>query len=118
MAFKKLATAVLLLGVAGCIQAQEQQPVTASAKEQAEARARAELAQHLKVAPEDITVSSSEPQTWRDSSMGCGKPGTMALTVITEGYAVMLAAQGREHSVHVAGDKAVICNRGTIPHRE
>jgi hypothetical protein len=118
MAFKKLATAVLLLGVAGCIHAKEQQTVTASAREQAEQRARAELAQHLQIAPDEITVTSSESRTWSDSSMGCGKPGTMAATVITEGYAIALSAQGHEHNVHVSGDKALICNKGTMPHRD
>ena len=118
MAFEKLVTTVLLLGVAGCIQAKEQATVTAPAKEQAEQRARAELAQQLKIASDQITVTSIEPQTWSDSSMGCGKPGTMALTVITEGYAVVLSAQGREHNVHVSGDKALICNKGAVPHRD
>jgi hypothetical protein len=118
MALEKIAIAVVLLGVVGCIQAKEQETVTASAKEQAEQRARAELAQSLKIAPDEITVTSSEAQTWSDSSMGCGKPGTMALTVITEGYAVVLSAQGHEHNVHVSGDQAVVCNKGAIPHRD
>ena len=50
--------------------------------------------------------------------MGCGKPGAVALTVITEGYAVVLSAQGREHNVHVSGSNAVICNKGAILHRD
>jgi hypothetical protein len=118
MAYTKLATAVLLLGVAACIQAKEQQTVTSPARQQAEERARAELAQHLKIAPDQVTITSSEPQTWKDSSMGCGKPGTMALTVITEGYAVVLAAQGLDHNVHVSGNKAVVCDKSRVPHRD
>lgn len=118
MAFKKLATTVLLLGIAGCIQAKEQETVTASAREQAEQRARATLAQQLKIAPDQITVTGMEARTWSDSSMGCGKPGTVALTVITEGYAVVLSAQGREHTVHVSGDKALICNKRAVPYRD
>jgi hypothetical protein len=120
MVFKILATAAALLGVAASndIEAQEQASVTASAGEQAEQRARAKLAEHLKVAPNEITVTRSEPQTWSDSSMGCGKPGAVALTVITEGYAVVLSAQGREHNVHVSGSNAVICNKGGILHRD
>jgi hypothetical protein len=92
--------------------------VTTSAKEQAEQRARAKLAEHLRVAPDEITVTRSEPQTWSDSSMGCGKRGAVALTVITEGYAVVLAAQGREHNVHVSGSNAVICNKGATLQRD
>jgi hypothetical protein len=120
MAFKTFGTAVLLLGAAISIDvgAQEQASVTTSAKEQAEQRARAKLAQHLKIAPDAITVTRSEPQTWSDSSMGCGKHGAVALTVITEGYAITLSAQGREHNVHVAGDNAIVCNKGAIRYRD
>ena len=50
--------------------------------------------------------------------MGCGKPGAVALTVITQGYAVVLSAQGHEHSVHVSGNNAVICSKGAMPHRD
>jgi hypothetical protein len=87
-------------------------------REQAEQRARAKLAEHLKIAPDAITVTRSEPQTWSDSSMGCGKPGSVALTVITEGYAVVLSAQGSTHNVHVSGSSAVICNQGAMLHRD
>ena len=119
MVFKTLAATAALLGVAASndIEAQEQASVTASASEQAEQRARAKLAEHLKVAPNEITITRSEPKTWSDSSMGCGKAGAVALTVITEGYAVVLSAQGREHNVHVSGSNAVVCNKGAILHR-
>ena len=102
MVFKTLAATVLMLGAA-----------VASAdvaREQAEQRAREKLAEHLKIAPDQIVVTRSEPQTWSDSSMGCGKPGAVALTVITEGYAVVLSAQGRAHNVHVSGSNAIVCN--------
>ncbi len=120
MVFKTLATVAALLGVApgNDIEAQEQASVTTPASEQAEHRARAKLAEQLKIAPHEITVTRSEPQTWSDSSMGCGKPGAVALTVITEGYAVVLSAQGREHNVHVSGSSAVVCNKGAILHRD
>ena len=91
----------------------------AAAPEQAEERARAKLAEQLKISPDAISVTRSEPQTWSDSSMGCGKPKSVALTVITEGYAVVLMAQGRTHTVHVSGNNAVICKQGTtLQHRE
>jgi hypothetical protein len=120
MTFKTVAATVLLLGVAGGseILAKEQDTMTASGKVQAEQRARAQLAEQLRIAPDQITVTRSEPQTWSDSSMGCGKPGTIALTVITEGYAVVLSAEGREHTVHVSGSNAVICSKGAMPHRD
>jgi hypothetical protein len=120
MAFKTVAATVLLLSVVSSSEtlAKEQDTVTASAQVQAEQRARALLSEQLRIAPDQITVTRSEPQTWSDSSMGCGKPGTVALTVITEGYAVVLAAQGREHTVHVSGGNAVICSKGAMPHRD
>jgi hypothetical protein len=120
MVFKTLATTALLLGIVASndSEAQEQASVTTSAKEQAEQRARAKLAEHLKIAPNEITVTRSEPQTWSDSSMGCGKRGSVALTVITEGYVVVLSAQGREHNVHVSGSNAVVCNKGATLHRD
>ena len=119
MVFKTFATAVLLLGVVSSdSEAQEPQRVTTSAREQAEQRARAELAERLKIAPQEITVMHSEAQTWSDSSMGCGKPGAVALTVMTEGYAVVLSAQGREHNVHVSGSNAVVCNKAAVLHRD
>lgn len=120
MVFKTLAAVAALLGVAlsNDIEAQEQASVTTSAREQAEQRARAKLAEQFKIAPDEITVTRSEAQTWSNSSMGCGKPGAVALTAITEGYAVVLSAQGREHNVHVSGSNAVVCNKGAILHRD
>ena len=84
--------------------------------EQARAQelARVALAKHLKIAEDGITVSQSTSRTWNDSSMGCGKPGAVALTVITEGYAVVLGANGKQYQVHVSGDNAVVCDKGSL----
>lgn len=82
------------------------------ARARAAARAVSALAEHLRIAPGDITVRRVEPRTWSDSSMGCRKhPGAVALTVITEGYAVSLSAQGRGHQVHVSDASAVVCDQ-------
>ena len=122
MMFRTLAMATLALGVAShdsvrTAAAAEQGAMSDSTREHAEQRARDALAQRLNVAPDAVTVQRSEAHTWSDSSMGCGKPGTAALTVITEGYIVTLSAQGAEHSVHVSGDNVVVCDRTAIPHR-
>lgn len=120
--FKAVAMTALMLGAATADSAMaheesaKAQPVSRAAK--AEERARQTLAQHLKVAPESIEVIKVEPQTWSDSSMGCGKPGTMALTVITEGHAVTLRAGGQDHEVHVSEAGAVVCDKGPLLHRE
>jgi hypothetical protein len=122
MMFKALATATLALGVAThdsvrTAAAAEQGAMSDSTREHAEQRAREALAQRLNVAQDAVTVQRSEPHTWTDSSMGCGKPGNVALTVITEGYVVVLSAQGAEHSVHVSGDNVVVCDRAAVPQR-
>jgi hypothetical protein len=122
MMFKVLAMATLVLGIAAhdvaqTVRAAEPGAMT-SDQQRAEQRAREALAQRLNILQDAIKVQRSEPHTWSDSSMGCGKPGAVALTVITEGYAVVLSAQGAEHNVHVSGDNAVICDKGTLLHRD
>jgi hypothetical protein len=81
-------------------------------------KAKQALAEHLSGAraavPAEMTVKSVEPRTWNDSSLGCGQRGTMAAQVITAGYAVVLTAQGRDHTVHVAETHAVVCDRPTM----
>lgn len=80
--------------------------------------AKATLAEQMKLAIGDLVVTGTEPKTWSDSSMGCGKPGTVALQVITQGYAVSLEAQGRKYRVHVSGNSAVVCDRPTLARNE
>lgn len=96
-------------------------PAAESAAPQSKAAAelaRTTLARQLKIAESDITLTGIEPKTWSDSSMGCGRPGTMALQVITEGYAVSLVAQGRTHRVNVSGASAVVCDHATLTRNE
>lgn len=112
---KLLAMTLLIPGgmlAAGGAVAGEAAPVTA------ESRAVAKLAAQLRVAESEIVVTGSEPQTWPDSSMGCGRPGTAALTVMTEGYAVTLAAGGKQYRVHVSQSNAVVCDRPPLARKE
>lgn len=73
--------------------------------------ARQKLAEKLQLAPADIKLTQIQARTWSDSNMGCGKPGSMALQVITEGYAVTLLAQGAKYRVHVSGNNTVVCDQ-------
>lgn len=50
--------------------------------------------------------------------MGCGQPGSMALTVITEGYAVSATVQGRAYDVHVSGENALVCGNAGLVRRD
>jgi hypothetical protein len=121
MMFRALAITALALSAADPSVAAEQEsrsPEVPAAQEQAEQRAREAVAQRLKIATEDIAVTQVEARTWSDSSMGCAKPGTAALTVITEGYAVSLQAQGRDYRVHVSGNNVAVCDKAVALRRE
>jgi hypothetical protein len=78
------------------------------------ARARQVVAEQMKVGDDAIEVKHVEQQTWNDSGMGCAKPGSMTLQVITEGYVVAVAAQGKEYRVHVSGNRAFICDKPVL----
>jgi hypothetical protein len=106
--FKAIVMATMLLSVAANAKAALDE--TAAIQ-----KAQDTLAEHLPAArASEMTVKSVEPKTWNDSSLGCGKPGTMAAQVITEGYAVVLNAGGRDHTVHVAESHAIVCDRPTL----
>lgn len=111
--------AIALLAIAGSpalsVMAAESDGAAAA---EASALARQTLAAHLKTAEGELQVDSVEPRTWNDSSLGCGKPGTMALQVITEGYAVTLHAADRTYRVHVAGKNAVVCDQPLLTRKE
>jgi hypothetical protein len=56
-------------------------------------------------------VKSVEPMEWPDSSLGCGQGRGNYLPVVTRGHRVVLEANGRTHTVHVAGTYGVLCDR-------
>jgi hypothetical protein len=72
-------------------------------------KARAEAARQLHAQPNDFTVVAIEPTQWSDSSLGCGKPGSMSTQVVSNGYIVTLERQGQRQQVNVSGSRAVIC---------
>jgi hypothetical protein len=67
------------------------------------------LAAKLSVAPERIDVVRISPVQWRDSSLGCPERGMAYTPALVSGYEVRLRNADREHVVHVAGTRAVIC---------
>lgn len=134
---RRVATVLLAIGVGACASAalpqadepaqqsnvagQEQGMKSESGSEQmqqAGQRALQTLASQLKIAASDMTVVRIEPHTWPDSSLGCGKPGALAMQVLTEGYVVMLAAQGKQYRVHVADGRALICDTPIVMRKE
>lgn len=58
------------------------------------------LASELNVPRDQITVVRFAPEEWPDSSLGCPQPGRTYLQVITPGYRVILAVNGREYEYH------------------
>ncbi|HJZ46278.1 MAG TPA: hypothetical protein VKE41_03900 [Roseiflexaceae bacterium] len=70
--------------------------------------ARAALAQEQGLAERDITVAAVEATEWRDSSLGCPKPGMNYLQVITPGYKITMEAQGKRYEYHTDTNQRVV----------
>ena len=117
--FRALVMVVLIVGapLAVAVGAEGGEQMSAE-QDRAAARAKQLLSDTLRVAATDIAIKSIEPRTWNDSSLGCRRSGSLALQVITDGYAVTLNAQGREHVVHVAANNAVLCDRPNVVRRD
>jgi hypothetical protein len=75
--------------------------------------ARKQLASELQLEVASIEAIATEAHTWPDSSLGCGKSGTVAAQVITPGYEVMLKTPRGNYRVHVADKNAVVCGAAT-----
>ncbi len=69
------------------------------------------LAAELKIPKDGIVVESVRAVDWRDSSLGCPKPGMAYMQVITPGHEVTLRAAGGVHVVHEADNKAFVCRQ-------
>ncbi|MBN1656770.1 MAG: hypothetical protein JXA93_00135 [Anaerolineae bacterium] len=72
-------------------------------------QAQADLSQRLDVAMEGIAVQAVEAVQWRDSSLGCPKPGMNYLQVITPGYLIRLEAKGEVYEYHTSQSNVVYC---------
>lgn len=73
------------------------------------ALARRTIAARLAVPIERIRMVSVAPAQWRDSSLGCPERGLLYTPALASGYVVKLREAEREHVVHVAGGRAVVC---------
>jgi len=80
-----------------------------SAEQHAVQLARRAASEQLGVAADRFTVKTVEPAEWPDSSLGCPRRGVQYLPVVTRGHRVVLEAEGRISTVHVAGETAVLC---------
>jgi hypothetical protein len=75
----------------------------------AQDRARAALAERLEISAEAIEVLEVEPTEWPNAALGCEVRGRVYAQVLTPGYRVTLAHEGRRHWFHVAGQRLVSC---------
>jgi hypothetical protein len=81
------------------------------------------LAADLEVPRESVELDTVRAVEWRDSSLGCPKPGMAYLDVISPGHKVTLRVDGQIYVVHEAGNKAFVCRQtkalgGITPERE
>lgn len=72
------------------------------------------LAAELKIPRDGIVVESVTAIDWRDSSLGCPKPGMAYLDVITPGHKVMLSVDGQAYAVHEAKNRAFVCKQAQL----
>ncbi|MBC7983323.1 MAG: hypothetical protein H7Y02_05640 [Candidatus Obscuribacterales bacterium] len=78
-------------------------------KSKAIALARETLSRQPQFASAQIETVSVDSQSWPNSGLGCASRNAQTLQVMTTGYAVVLRTPQGNHRVHVAGDRAVMC---------
>lgn len=100
------AVAALATLASGCQAAAERDPIADLAVDT--------LASELGVPQERINVVSVTAVDWPDSSVGCPKPGTSYLTVITPGHKVLLKVDERTYAVHEARGTAFVCQQPSV----
>lgn len=71
-------------------------------------RAAVNLADELRLDVESVEVVSVEAVEWRDSSLGCPKPGQNYMSVITPGFRVVLQAGGQQYEYHTNQDGTIL----------
>jgi len=115
------------LAISGCSSAAEMQAAggdaspaatvpaqDAAAHQPTVARAREALREAGAADAQDARLISVDPAQWNDSSLGCPRPRTSYLQVITSGHVVRFATATGPKEVHVAGDAAVVCDQQPI----
>jgi len=63
----------------------------------------ADLADRLSLERAAIELLGFEQVTWPDASLGCPQPGMQYRQVPSDGYRILLKAQGREYAYHGDG---------------
>jgi hypothetical protein len=75
------------------------------------------VSQYSGIAPENLTVVSMEEVSWRDSSLGCPKPGSMYMQVITPGTRIIVEGERQTFNVHGRSlENLFVCDRPQPPY--
>ena len=72
--------------------------------------ARKDLIKRFNLAAEQIMLQSVEAVQWRNSSLGCPKPGMNYLMVITPGYLLRFEVGGKTYEYHTSDRHVVYCD--------
>ncbi|MEE6281511.1 hypothetical protein [Georgenia sunbinii] len=76
----------------------------------------ADLAEHLGIAPDDVSVVSLESVTWPDGSLGCPQPGMSYTQALVPGTRLVLGAEGAEYAYHAGSEPDLTrCDRPQQP---
>jgi hypothetical protein len=70
-----------------------------------------DLSDRLDTQRDEIVFQSVEAVQWRDSSLGCPRPGMNYLQVITPGYLIRLEAGGEIYEYHTDKENVVYCEQ-------
>jgi hypothetical protein len=71
--------------------------------------AKADLAQRLNIAADQIEVVKLEAVKWRDGSLGCPKPGMNYTQAIVPGFQLILSAGGQDYDYHADQERVFLC---------
>jgi hypothetical protein len=73
-----------------------------------------DLAEHLGIESDAVTVVQAVAVTWPDGSLGCPEPGMMYTQALVDGTFVLLEAGGQQYQYH-GGDPLFLCEPGKGP---
>jgi hypothetical protein len=90
-----------------CLLAASDEP----SRDEAVARARKALSEHLEEDLDAVRLVRAEPAHWDDTSLGCPEEGRTYTPAANDGYRVLLHVARRIYAVHVGGDVVVVCPR-------
>lgn len=79
-------------------------------------KAKADLAQRLSVSTSQIKAIETKEVSWSDASLGCPKLGVLYIQVVTDGYLILLDANGATYEYHTdTGEQVILCENPEFP---